>query len=355
VLRALARRIPDLHFNIWTGVSAGAINTAFITNRTDSLVDGTDALARLWAELRLSGVFKTGPWALATRLLRTLVQLTAGTPPGVAPIQGMVDTSPLRRMLMRTLDAPDGRLTGIAENLASGRIDAVAITATRYATSQSVTFCAGRQMPHWDQRTRISVPAELTIDHVMASAALPLLFPAVNIGDGWYGDGGVRLVSPLGPAVQLGADKILAISTSHRRTAAETAMIRLVGPPAPAQVVGVLYEAIFLDLLDQDATHLARINQLITQLPPEQRLGLRPVDLRVIRPSADLGLLANQYELQLPRTFRYLTRKLGTRRARSQDMMSTIMFEPGYLNRLLELGERDGENVAESVKEFLSL
>jgi len=354
VLRALARKIPDLRFPILTGVSAGAINTTFLASHTAPFRANIDALAGTWVALRLSDVFRTSPASLLSRVFRTAAQMTAGTPPGVPPIQGMVDTSPLQAFLRRVLHSPDGSLPGITANLKSGRIDAVALTATRYATAQSVTFSAGRQLTDWDQPQRISVRTDLTVDHVMASAALPLLFPAVRIGDAWYGDGGVRLVAPLGPAVHLGADRILAISTCYRPRADEMEALHHGGPPAPAQVMGVLYDAIFIDLLDQDVMHMARINQLIKDLPPDRRFGMRPVQLHVIRPSVNLGVIANEYELQLPKTFRYLTRKLGTRRSRSQTMLSTIMFEPGYLNRLIELGERDGDAAAEGVERFLS-
>src|SRR5262249_32488330 len=148
-----------------------------------------------------------------------------------------------------------------------------------------------------DQPQRISIPSELTVDHVMASAALPLLFPAIRIGDNWFGDGGVRLVSPLGPAVHLGANRILAISTCYRLRTGRPGKQQTISPPAPAQVMGVLYDAIFLDLLDQDVMHLSRINSLIRDVPPDRRLGLRVVNLHVIRPSVDLGDLANDYEL----------------------------------------------------------
>jgi len=354
VLRALARRIPDLQFPILTGVSAGAINTTFLACHTSPLRANIDALADTWVELRLSDVFRTSPAALLSRVVRTAAQITAGSPPGVEPIQGMVDTQPLRAFLRRVLDTSDGSLPGIATNLQNGRLEAVALTATRYATAQSVTFSAGRQLSDWDQPQRVSVRTDLTVDHVMASAALPLLFPAVRIGKEWYGDGGVRLVAPLGPAVHLGADRILAISTCFRPRSGEPLQTPEPGPPGPAQVMGVLYDAIFLDLLDQDVMHLTRINQLIEALPEDLRHGMRTVQLFVIRPSVNLGVIANEYELQLPKTFRYLTRKLGTRRSKSQTMLSTIMFEPGYIRRLLELGERDGIAAADGVARFLA-
>jgi NTE family protein len=354
VLRALAREIPELRFSIYTGVSAGAINTAFLSNYAGPLQAGAEALAGTWTTLKLKNVFRTSPMSLGSRMLRTMAQITTGTPPGVPPIQGMVDTAPLREFLQNTFGTTDGRLPNITANVQAGRLNAVAITTTFYAGAQSVTFCAGRQMHGWDQPQRISISSEITVDHVMASAALPLLFPAVQIGDNWYGDGGVRLVSPLGPAVNLGADRILAISTCFRPRTGRPTKPLASGPPAPAQVMGVLYDAIFLDLLDQDVMHLSRINALIRDLPPERRLGLRLVHLHVIRPSVDLSDLANDYELDLPPTFRYLTRRLGTRRERSQGMLSTVMFEPGYMNRLIELGEQDGAAAAPDVARFLA-
>ena len=354
VLRALARAIPDLRFSIYTGVSAGAINTAYLSNYPGPVHAGAEALAKTWTTLELKHVFRTSPLSLGSRMIRTLVQITTGTPPGVPPIQGMVDTSPLREFLHRAYGTEDGRLPGITANVKAGRLDAVAITTTLYANTQSVTFCAGRQMATWDQPQRISIPSELSVDHVMASAALPLLFPAIQIGENWYGDGGVRLVSPLGPAVHLGANRILAISTCYRPRTGRPVKPQQAGPPAPAQVMGVLYDAIFLDLLDQDVMHLSRINALIRDLPPDRRLGMRLVHLHVIRPSVDLGDIANDYELDLPPTFRYLTRRLGTRRERSQGMLSTVMFEPGYMNRLIELGEQDGTAAIPDVVRFLA-
>jgi len=353
VLRALARQVPELRFGILTGVSAGAINTAYLSNFPGTIQAGAEALAETWGTLRLSDVFRTSPLSLGSRMLRTMAQISTGTPPGVPAVQGMVDTTPLRGFLHRALRTENGNLQTVSAKLKAGELDAVAITTTLYATAQSVTFCAGRQMPAWDQPQRISIQSELSVDHVMASAALPLLFPAVQIGEGWYGDGGVRLVSPLGPAVHLGANRILAISTCYRPRTGRPRP-KKIGPPAPAQVMGVLYDSIFLDLLDQDVMHLSRINTLIRDLPMERRLGMRIVNLHVIRPSVDLGDLANDFELELPPTFRYLTRRLGTRRERSQGMLSTVMFEPGYLNKLIELGEQDGKAAAPDVARFLA-
>jgi NTE family protein len=175
----------------------------------------------------------------------------------------------------------------------------------------------------------------------MASSALPFLFPAVEVDEAWYGDGGIRLTAPLSPAVHLGARRIIAISTRYARSSDEAARPAIVSYPPPAQVAGVLYNSIFLDRLDGDALELQRINSLIARLPASERDGFRPIDLLMLRPSVDLGRLANDYEPELPRGLRFLTRGLGTRETRSNDMLSLIMFQNDYIRRLVDIGEAD--------------
>ncbi len=169
----------------------------------------------------------------------------------------------------------------------------------------------------------------------------------------YFGDGGLRLSAPLSPAIHLGAEKILAISTRYNRTAAEARLPEVTGYPPPAQVLGVLLNSVFLDLLDQDALRLERLNHLLEKLPPGERGDLRPVKLLVLRPSVDLGRLANEFEPQLPKTFRFLTRGLGTRQTKSPDFLSMVLFQPDYIGRLIELGESDAESRASEIDAFI--
>jgi len=192
------------------------------------------------------------------------------------------------------------------------------------------------------------------IDHVMASAALPFPFPAVNVDGAWYGDGGIRLTAPLSPAVHLGANRIIAVSTRYARSREEADRPAVTDYPPPAQVAGVLYNAIFLDQLDGDALQLQQVNQLIAQLPDAERGSLRHIDLLMLRPSLDLGRLANAYEPELPRGFRFLTRGLGTRETRSNDMLSLVMFQSDYVKRLIEVGEADAAAKLSEIQRFLS-
>jgi NTE family protein len=193
----------------------------------------------------------------------------------------------------------------------------------------------------------------MRVDHVMASAALPFFFPAVAIDGSWYGDGGIRLTAPLSPAVHLGAKQIIAVTTRYAGSRAEADRPAVVGYPPPAQVAGVLLNAIFLDLLDGDALHMQQINDLLTRLPEGQYDNLRHIDLLVLRPSEDLGRLANAYEPELPRAFRFLTRGLGTRETRSNDLLSLVMFQSDYITRLIDMGEADAAARLSDIKRFL--
>lgn len=354
VLRALTSRFRELRCSILTGVSAGAINAAYLATQPGTLAEKVEQLWSLWATLRTEEVFEAGPVDLASRVLAWGLRLMSGGRPPAPRPRSLVDTAPLRALLARRLGADErGQFPGVERNLREGWLKAVALTASSYSTGQSVTWVQGRAIEVWERAHRKGIAATLGVDHVMASSALPIFFPAVQIDGRWYGDGGIRLTAPLSPAVHLGADKIIAISTRYGRTLEEADRPVVDGYPPTAQVVGVLLNAIFLDLLDNDALRLERINRLIAHLPEDKRCGMRHVDLFVLRPTRDLGRLANEYEWRLPRAFRFLTRGLGTRETRSNDLLSLLMFEREYLLRLLELGEADADRRADELAAFL--
>lgn len=351
-LRWIARRFPALEVPILTGVSAGAINAAFLGVYPDALPERVEKLCDLWRNLSVEDVFRVGALGLFTHMVESGLALVSGG--HFRPKHhGMVDTSPLRGFLGQALRAKDGELVGVADNLARNAVRAVAVTAASYTTGRSVTFVQGRDVEPWERADRVCRTTLLRVEHIMGSAALPIFFPAVQIENGFYGDGGMRLTAPLAPAVHLGAGKVLAISTRHVPDMAETRMHSLKGYPPPAQIFGDVMSAIFLDQFDGDALRLERINQLLKDLPPEKRGQLRPVDLLLLRPSRDLGRLANDYEARLPRTFRFLTRGLGTKQTRSNDLISLVMFQADYLKRLLELGEEDAAERSDEIERFL--
>ncbi len=343
MLRWLARRRPDLHVPILTGVSAGAINAAFLASRPGEFRARVERLTDLWSHLTTREVFRVDSLSLARNVARLGLKLVSGGVAAAPRPHAAVDTTPLRSLLERELDARHDALAGIEENLGRGALRAVAITASSYTTGQSITWVQGRGIPQWERAHRKSIGTTLGVRHVMASAALPIFFPAIEIDGQWFGDGGIRLTTPLSPAVHLGAGRILAISTRYPRTRAEADQPAVRGYPPPAQIIGSLFNAVFLDLFDADALTMERVNRLMESLPPGTRRDYRMVRLMVLRPSRDLGRLANEYEAELPGAFRFMTRGLGTRETRSNDLLSLLMFQPDYLSRLIELGEADAE------------
>ena len=358
VLRLLSREIPGLVPDILTGVSAGGINAAFLAARQGSFGEKVEQLAGMWSDIRIDQIFRVDVRDLATRTLRWSGRLLSAGKSPLPPSKSLVDTDPLRDLLERVLEAEDGALPGIARSLEAGWLRAIALTASSYTTGQSITWVQTREDPctwEWERPQRKSDPCSMGVEHVMASSALPFFFPAIDIAGAWYGDGGIRLTAPLSPAIHLGARRILAVSTRHSPSQEEADRPEIAGYPPPAQVAGVLFNAIFLDLLDTDALHLRQINDMVAQLPHESRRGLRHIELLVVRPSENLGRLANAYEADLPRAFRFLTRGLGTRETRSNDMLSLVMFQRDYVKHLIAMGEADAAARLPEIRRFLSV
>lgn len=357
VLRYLARECPGFLPDVLTGVSAGGINAAYLAARQESFCDKLENLATMWSGLHIDQVFRVDLRDLTSRTVRWGGRLLSGGKTPLPPAKSLVDTQPLRELLERVLESSDGTLHGIRTNLRQGWLRAVALTASSYTTGQSITWVQTREdcpMPLWQRPQRKSFSCEFRIEHVLASSALPFLFPAIEVDGAWYGDGGIRLTAPLSPAVHLGASHILAVSTRYTGTREEADRPLVTGYPPPAQVAGVLYNAIFLDQLDSDALHMQQINSLIDLVPAHRRNGLRHLELIVIRPSEDLGKLANEYEAELPRAFRFWTRGLGTRETRSNDMLSLVMFQADYVKRVMAMGEADAAARATEIRDFLA-
>lgn len=355
VLRGISRIFPQLEIPILTGISAGAVNTIHLAAHEGSLERATDDLVKLWLSLSPERVYELRAGPLLKNVVTWGVRLTSGgARQAREPIRGMMDTRPLRRFLEGSLERnSDGTLPGIARRITSGSLQAVAVSATSYMTGQSVTWIEGKDIDLWQRPQRRSKMERLTVEHVMASSALPMLFPAVKVASEWFGDGGVRLTAPLSPALHLGASRILTISTRYQKTRAEADVPMTAGYPPPAQVLGVLYSSIFLDLIEEDILRLKKVNRLLRHVPPEDRESMRVVNILVLRPSRELGSLARELEPRLPAAIRYLTRGLGTKETTSPDFISLVLFQEDYLRRLIELGEEDAEAQSERIREFI--
>ncbi len=352
ILRYIGERRPDCKFPIFSGVSAGAINIAHLASHTGGMERATADLVRAWADLNTTDIFRSDPFSVASTAVRWITSMASGRRRLGPEARSLVDTSPLRHTLESLLD-----MSGIEENLRAGRIRAAAISATSYQTGRTVTFVhGGEDVPLWERPQRRAVRDGLTVDHVMASSALPLLFPAERVGEQCYGDGSIRQAAPLSPAVHLGADRILSVSARYDRSVEEAEVPAVeTGYPPPAQVLGLLFNNIFLDALDADAQRLERINELLAscQRWDRQVEDLRRVELLVLRPSEDLGMLATEYRDRLPWMVRFLVSGLEKGRHRTSDFVSYMLFEPGYLQRLMELGRKDAEAQWPRIRDFL--
>ena len=355
VLQYIAEVFPETSFPILTGVSAGAINAAHLANHTGTIRQAAEELAQCWYDITADQVFEAeSAMSLTRRILGKSVNRRhpSETVIRVEEGQALLNTAPLRVFLDSKLHTDDGVLTGVAENLKQDRLKAVCITATNYSTGQSVTWVQGRNIENWQRPNRVGIQTALTLDHIMASTALPLLFPAVHVDGAWFGDGGVRLTTPLSPAIHLGATSIFVISTRYGRSRREADVPAVVGYPPAAQVMGILMNAIFLDMLDQDAHNMNLINELVKNVPPDQRKGLRPIKLLMLRPSVDLGRLASEHEVKVKGALRLLTRGLGTGETKSPDWLSMLLFDDNYIDTIVQIGWEDARSQHHRIAEF---
>lgn len=351
LIKGIARHFPTLRFQIITGVSAGAINAIFLAARMGSLAQKAEDLEAVWSELQCSHI-----WEFDWRTLLPFRSAAASifwrkkwTKP-----HGVVNTGPLAQLLYRVTDGRPGKpIRGVTQNIESGELHAIALITLDYSTGQTVRWMQGSHADVWEGPNRRSESTELTVEHVLASCALPFIFPAVRIGAAWHGDGGIRLAAPLSPPLRLGAGRIIAMSTGYQRTPDEAKMPVVTGYPPAAQILGQLVNAIFLDAIDEDVVRMERMNEMIRKLEPRERDGLKPVDLLVLRPSQDLGKLAAEFERDLPADLKVITRALGAKETRSADLVSLLMFVPKYIRRLIALGEADVESRLEEIREFL--
>lgn len=336
-----ARELP---FRVLTGVSAGAINAAYLAAHADDFPRAARALRDFWRRLTPDRVYRTDTRRLVSVGGAWLRDLSLGGLLGAGPTNFLLDTAPLRRLLAEHLP-----LARIGEHLSAGRLHGLAVTATNYLTGTAITFFeAGAGARPWTRSTRLGRRTDVRLEHVLASAAIPLFFPPVAIDGAPHGDGCVRMHAPMSPAIHLGAERLLAIGIRYARTPEQTSRLndearsdRL----AVADIAGVLLNAVFLDSLEADLELLEHVNQLVAHVPVERHRDipgrLRSIPALAIQPSQDLGRLAvDQYD-EFPRLVRHLLRGIGATGERGWDLLSYLAFEPVYTSRLLDLGHSD--------------
>jgi len=337
VLKGLVEIKPDIKIPILTGLSAGAINVAFLAGEAASMPRAIHRLCKLWSELRTDQVFRSDFATLMMTGIRLIMDLSLGGIYRHTASSSLLKTDPLERLLSEVI-----QFENIPKNLELGNIEAVSVAATDYGNTESVSFFSSRDhsaMP-WTRKRRRSESVNLGVEHIMASSALPILFPPIRVRDSYFGDGVLRNTTPLSPAVHLGAEKLLIVGVRRQRESIER--VRLEKEPALGRIMSVVMNAILLDTADMDVERLQRINQTISLLSEEgrQKSQLRPIDFVWITPSEDIGEIAKAHANKLPLILRYLLRGTGTKSEYSE-ISSYLLFEPEFCTKLIELGYKD--------------
>ena len=344
-------------FPIIGGASAGAINGSALAAGSDDFALVTKVTARLWSGLRPSDIFRSDVLSQTRNSLTWILDLSFGGVLGGGHAHSLLDATPLRHFLSTHLNCDR-----IQNNIKRGHLYALAISATNYNSGKSYLFIQGMKgHPMWNRSRRVTLATRITVDHICASAAIPLIFQPVRLktpqGTAFFGDGCVRLQQPLSPIIRLGAEKIFAIGVrcDNLERQAEPMDQR---DPSLAQVMGVLFNVMFLDHLATDIEHLERLNQLlgsgqVSQSGIEGCEKMRPLASLLITPSVDLSQLAEQHQRDMPYLIQYFVNSLGRDAASCADLMSYLLFTSAYTSALTEIGYNDASQRIDEIESFL--
>jgi NTE family protein len=340
VARAISELVPPgtpSPFAIICGTSAGAINAASLAAGARDFRLAAVTLCNVWSKLRVGDIYR----ADALHLLQAAWRVVRSVLPRAdrKRIVGLLDNAPLAQLLEREIHFPS-----IRRSIEAGALEALTITASSYQTGMSVSFCLGRPaMELWERSQRIGVRAEIGVEHLLASSAIPFVFPPTQIGTEYFGDGAMRQMAPTAPALHLGADRILVVGAA--RTGTRTAPGDSVDPPSLAQIGSHVLASIFTDALGTDLEKVRLVNIAVRQIDPD-RLASSPMPLRdiamlVLTPSVPLETLAHDYRDNLPASLRFALRGIGGTRAGGEGLLSYLLFDSGFCTALIDLGYRD--------------
>ncbi|MCL4721884.1 MAG: patatin-like phospholipase family protein [Gammaproteobacteria bacterium] len=356
VLKAIAellpRRTPN-PFPVLSGTSAGAISAAVLASRARSFRTGVSDLERVWANFHSGQVYRCDSWTMLKGSLHWLAALVFGGL-GAGNPRSLLDNAPLWALLRGRIN-----FDAVQQAIDKGYLDALAITAAGYGSARSVTFYqADSRAAPWSRVRRKGRATQIALEHLMASIAVPLVFPPVRIGREYFGDGAMRQATPLSPALRLGAERLLVIGVRNETPDPLPQIDDDVPYPSFGRIAGYILDALFMDGLSSDLENLSRINLILETMPGRTMQGefgaLRHTDALIMLPSRDIRAIAARHVREMPRSIRVLLRGLGALHKGGSQLLSYLLFESGYTRELIALGYEDALARQVELLDFLS-
>ncbi len=355
VLRAISDMLPREvrnPFQIICGTSAGAINAAVLAAEASDFRRGVRRLMTVWKNFHVRHIYRSDPIGVTRNSSRWVFNALTGGAVTSKPVS-LLDNSPLAALLDRYLD-----FSAIQRCIDDGDLAAFSVTCSGYTSGQSVTFFQGRpELQPWRRARRIGIGMPIALEHLMASSALPFIFPPVRINREYFGDGSMRQIAPVSPALHLGADRLLVIGVGRQLQHHLSERVLVDTHPSLAQIAGHALNSIFLDSLEVDLERLQRINRTIEIIPGEilEKTGypLHRVDFRLLSPSVELEKIAAAHAGDLPRTIRVLLYMVGALKRSGSNLLSYVLFEKSYSRALIRLGYQDTMERKDDLLAFL--
>ena len=355
VLKAIHKILPKGHYNpfdIISGTSAGAINGVALASYAENYRMGIKHLERIWMHFSCDQIYRTDFWGVSHSLAKLARSLIIGRRFKNDPVS-LLDNAPLRALLADVI-----KFDNIQGAIDNGALHAIAVNCSGLESGESVSFFQGHySINNWERQRRVGVRSRITLDHLMASSAIPMIFPAVKIHREFFADGAVRQIAPLSPALHLGAEKILVIGVSglaHKRKERPTSSHY----PSPAKVMGHMLNAAFLDSMETDVERLRRINRTVEKIPESIRqkegMELKKIELLEINPSRSLDDVAGQHVHEIPKALKLALGGSGNASHNGSGILSYLLFSHGYCSALIELGYNDAMARSAEITEFFA-
>ncbi len=351
VLRAIAEMLPDgaeNPFPVICGTSAGAINAASLAVAANDFQEGVRQLENVWANFHVGQVYRADFLGVLRNGFRCFLSLFSDEYGLHRPIS-LLDNAPLESLLTRRIP-----MRMIHHCIRSGSLQALGITAWGYTSGQSVTFFqTARDVKPWKRAQRVGVSTQIGVRHLMASSAIPFFFPPIKLNREFFGDGSMRQLTPISPALHLGADKVMILGV-QKEYGDSPKRVSVSNYPSLAQIAGHAMNSIFVDSLDVDLERLKRINQTLQLIPADTNIKLRPIESMMISPSIEINEIAQKYAYSLPITMRSLYRAVGAMSPNGSTLLSYVLFEAPFCSALIDLGHVDTLRQKDKILQFIS-